>query len=66
AREHGLDRPDTTTSVMADKKNELLAEKETSALKKLQSAAGLVDKSSTVERLDWMYEQTSSQKPDDE
>jgi len=42
---------------MADKANELKAEKETDALKKLQAAAGFVDKSS-VERLDWMYEQS--------
>lgn len=48
---------------MAEKENELQAEKETSALKKLQAAAGFVDKSS-VERLDWMYEQSYFEKPD--
>jgi len=42
------------------KSHELKMEKENSALKKLQAAAGLVDKSQ-VERLDWMYEQSAVQ-----
>jgi len=50
---------------MADRQNELKAERETSALKKLQAAAGLVERKE-VERLDWMYEQSSAVKPDDE
>lgn len=44
---------------------ELAAEKESSALKKLQVAAGFMDKPQ-VERLDWMYEQTGSLKPDND
>mmetsp|Transcript_116075 Transcript_116075/g.248257 ORF Transcript_116075/g.248257 Transcript_116075/m.248257 type:complete len:341 (-) Transcript_116075:58-1080(-) len=52
---------------MADRENELRAEKESIALKKLQAAAGLIDKSQTIERLDWMYEQSAAQsKPDDD
>lgn len=41
-------------------------DKESLALSKLQAAAGLLDKPQ-VERLDWMYEQSTSQiKPDDD
>jgi len=43
---------------MADKSNEVAVEKETFALKKLQAAAGFVDRSH-AERLDWMYEQSA-------
>eukprot|EP00933_Yihiella_yeosuensis_P005001 TRINITY_DN109409_c0_g1_i1.p1 TRINITY_DN109409_c0_g1~~TRINITY_DN109409_c0_g1_i1.p1 ORF type:complete len:343 (+),score=106.55 TRINITY_DN109409_c0_g1_i1:83-1111(+) len=43
---------------MADRENELMAEKETSALQKLQAAAGIVNQE--PERLDWMYEQNSA------
>eukprot|EP00931_Biecheleriopsis_adriatica_P022663 TRINITY_DN1449_c0_g1_i1.p1 TRINITY_DN1449_c0_g1~~TRINITY_DN1449_c0_g1_i1.p1 ORF type:complete len:342 (+),score=123.32 TRINITY_DN1449_c0_g1_i1:100-1125(+) len=52
---------------MADRQNELKAEQETSALKKLQAAAGLMERKE-VERLDWMYEQSSAgpKKSDDE
>mmetsp|Transcript_107122 Transcript_107122/g.332868 ORF Transcript_107122/g.332868 Transcript_107122/m.332868 type:complete len:349 (+) Transcript_107122:133-1179(+) len=51
---------------MVDREHELTAEKELSALSKLQAAAGLVDKPQ-VERLDWMYEQSASQiKPDND
>eukprot|EP00927_Polykrikos_kofoidii_P078214 TRINITY_DN7505_c0_g1_i1.p1 TRINITY_DN7505_c0_g1~~TRINITY_DN7505_c0_g1_i1.p1 ORF type:complete len:350 (+),score=102.00 TRINITY_DN7505_c0_g1_i1:77-1126(+) len=45
---------------MADRANELNAERETRALAKLQAAAGLVDKPQ-IERLDWMYEQSAVQ-----
>merc|ERR1711972_1206775 len=46
---------------------ELMAERESSALKKLQAAAGLVDKQKEVERLDWMYEQSAASiKPTDD
>lgn len=45
--------------------NELKVEKETGALKKLQAAAGFVSKTS-VERLDWMYEQAFFDKPDND
>merc|ERR1712194_436386 len=44
---------------------ELKAEKETSALKKLQAAAGFMDKPK-VERLDWMYEQSALSKHDED
>lgn len=44
---------------------ELHADKETSALKKLQASAGFVDKNS-VERLDWMYEQSYFSKSDND
>jgi len=52
---------------MAGRSQELKAEQETDALKKLQAAAGLVERKE-VERLDWMYEQSSAtlQKDDDE
>eukprot|EP00928_Gymnodinium_smaydae_P026538 TRINITY_DN2080_c0_g1_i1.p1 TRINITY_DN2080_c0_g1~~TRINITY_DN2080_c0_g1_i1.p1 ORF type:complete len:342 (+),score=104.90 TRINITY_DN2080_c0_g1_i1:129-1154(+) len=50
---------------MAARASELRADKENEALKKLQAAAGIVDKSQ-AERLDWMYEQSvvSKQKTD--
>jgi len=44
---------------MADRANELRAEKENVALKKLQEAAGLIEKP-MAERLDWMYEQSAA------
>mmetsp|Transcript_106282 Transcript_106282/g.188979 ORF Transcript_106282/g.188979 Transcript_106282/m.188979 type:complete len:334 (-) Transcript_106282:65-1066(-) len=52
---------------MAARGLELKAEQETDALKKLQAAAGLCERKE-VERLDWMYEQTSgaATKDDDE
>jgi len=48
---------------MVDRENELVAEKESAALKKLQSLAGVAEKG-TSERLDWMYEQSVAQKTD--
>lgn len=45
--------------------DELQADKETSALKKLQASAGFVDKNS-VERLYWMYEQSYFSKSDND
>mmetsp|Transcript_67272 Transcript_67272/g.169775 ORF Transcript_67272/g.169775 Transcript_67272/m.169775 type:complete len:341 (+) Transcript_67272:94-1116(+) len=45
---------------MADREAELTADRESSALKKLQAAAGFVDKAH-AERLDWMYEQSALQ-----
>jgi len=51
---------------MADRQAEVSSEKETSALKKLQAAAGFVDRAHG-ERLDWMYEQSALQlKPDED
>jgi len=52
---------------MAGRSQELKTEQETDALKKLQAAAGLVERKE-VERLDWMYEQSSAtmQKDGDE
>eukprot|EP00405_Crypthecodinium_cohnii_P015947 CAMPEP_0206458376 /NCGR_PEP_ID=MMETSP0324_2-20121206/23533_1 /ASSEMBLY_ACC=CAM_ASM_000836 /TAXON_ID=2866 /ORGANISM="Crypthecodinium cohnii, Strain Seligo" /LENGTH=365 /DNA_ID=CAMNT_0053929703 /DNA_START=13 /DNA_END=1110 /DNA_ORIENTATION=+ len=51
---------------MADAGREatVAAEKETAALKKLQAAAGF--STGHVERLDWMYEQSVTAKPDDD
>lgn len=48
---------------MVDRENELIAEKESAALKKLQGLAGVAEKG-TSERLDWMYEQSVAQKTD--
>lgn len=50
---------------MADRENELVAEKESAALKKLQAMAGIAEKG-TSERLDWMYEQSVATKKTDE
>lgn len=51
---------------MTDRNIEKMAEKEKSALAKLQAAAGIVPRP-MAERLDWMYEQSSSSmKPDDD
>eukprot|EP00930_Biecheleria_cincta_P003542 TRINITY_DN104481_c0_g1_i1.p1 TRINITY_DN104481_c0_g1~~TRINITY_DN104481_c0_g1_i1.p1 ORF type:complete len:356 (+),score=120.31 TRINITY_DN104481_c0_g1_i1:62-1069(+) len=50
---------------MADRQNELKAERETSALKKLQAAAGLMERKD-VERLDWMYEQSTGVKQNED
>lgn len=55
-------------AVMADARTqELAAEKENAALKKLQAAAGII-KPQQAERLDWMYEQSAAslQKTDDQ
>lgn len=60
-----LARRQTTGVVMADRSTELSAEKETTALKKLQIGAGFMDKS-RGERLDWMYEQSALTKGTDD
>jgi len=49
---------------MADRENELVADRENAALKKLQGFAGVGER--TRERVDWMYEQSVAQKTDEE
>lgn len=50
---------------MADRDRERMAERETSALSKLQAAAGIMVKTQ-AERLDWMYEQSATRPTDEE
>mmetsp|Transcript_101959 Transcript_101959/g.161143 ORF Transcript_101959/g.161143 Transcript_101959/m.161143 type:complete len:360 (+) Transcript_101959:86-1165(+) len=49
---------------MADRENELVADRENAALKKLQAFAGVAER--TRERVDWMYEQSVAKKTDEE
>eukprot|EP00747_Dinoflagellata_sp_TGD_P025792 gnl/TRDRNA2_/TRDRNA2_131492_c0_seq1.p1 gnl/TRDRNA2_/TRDRNA2_131492_c0~~gnl/TRDRNA2_/TRDRNA2_131492_c0_seq1.p1 ORF type:complete len:416 (-),score=142.79 gnl/TRDRNA2_/TRDRNA2_131492_c0_seq1:110-1264(-) len=51
---------------MVDREQQLKVEQENDALKKLQAAAGIIDKEKTHERLDWMYEQSATQKQDED